>query len=490
MFKGLRLRLSALYASAALLLLGLIGGGSYVLLTSYFQTTTDLALQHRMAHEMQRLGQPIPAELVAADQAWYANRNRLVPRVPTSQPEEERSDDEQAEGDDETYESEYAEAQPTALRVSADAEQEEALDGELAAIFTIPLTIDGQMVLGGVEPALNPDLAAARAATSAGRDLRTATLASGTRVRLLTYRLPVGNNPALLQLGRTLGDQDRILDQLLSGLLMLGGASAILIGLGSWWLAGRSLHPAQQAFVQQQAFVANASHELRTPLTLARASTEVALRSLPADETEAATLLHDVLDECDHMNRLVDDLLLLSRLDAKRLTLERVPIDLAALLVRLQRQISPLAAARGVQVVIASVHGYGWGDEMRLRQIVLIALDNALHATPAGGQVTLQAVAEERTVAITIEDTGCGIAPEHLPHLFERFYRVDSARGSGGGAGLGLALAKALIEAQGGSIRLVSTVGVGTRVTLTLQCARGQATHPHESAETGETTLP
>lgn len=496
MFKGLRLRLSALYCSAALLLLGLVGGGSYLLLTSYFQTTTDLALQHRMAHEMQRLGQPLPAELVAADLAWYANRNRLLPNVPATatvlapRSEEERSDDERTEGDDEGDEAGRAEVQPTAVRVSDDAEQEEALDGELAAIFTIPLSIDGQMALaGGVEPPLDPDPDAARAAAVAGRDLRTTTLASGTRVRLLTYRLAVGNGPALLQLGRTLGDQDRILDQLLSGLLMLGGASAVLVGLGSWWLAGRSLRPAQQAFLQQQAFVANASHELRAPLTLARASTEVVLRSLPAEETETGTLLRDVLDECDHMSRLVEDLLLLSRLDAKRLTLERVPIDLATLLPRLQRQITPLATERGVQVVIAAAQGHVWGDETRLRQVVLIVLDNALRATPPGGRVTLRATPQERTVELTIEDTGCGIAPEHLPHLFERFYRVDSARSAGSGAGLGLALAQALMRAQGGSIALTSTVDVGTRVTLTLPHAGAHAPHSKRAAEGDETTI-
>ncbi len=145
-------------------------------------------------------------------------------------------------------------------------------------------------------PPLVADAEAVAAAQARGSDWRTVRLKNGARVRLLTYHLDVSDGPAVLQVGRTLTDQDRLLNQLLVGLLGLGGIGAVLLGAASWWLAGRSLIPAQQAWERQQAFVANASHELRTPLTLMRASAEVAQRGLPETDDRRA-LLGDVLQE-------------------------------------------------------------------------------------------------------------------------------------------------------------------------------------------------
>jgi signal transduction histidine kinase len=116
-------------------------------------------------------------------------------------------------------------------------------------------------------------------------------------------------------------DQQRVLDRLLRVLAILGGTGALILASGSWWLAGKSLVPAQQAWEKQQAFIANASHELRAPLTLIRASAEVAQRDLPRRDVKWP-LLADILSEIDHMSTLVDDLLLLSRLDTGRLRLD------------------------------------------------------------------------------------------------------------------------------------------------------------------------
>jgi signal transduction histidine kinase len=241
------------------------------------------------------------------------------------------------------------------------------------------------------------------------------------------------------------------------------------LGAASWWLAGRSLIPTQRAWEQQQTFVANASHELRTPVTLMRASAEVALRGLPAPDVDRRELLEDILHECDHMSRLVEDLLLLSRLDAGRLKLERSAVPLAELLADVQRQTGRLAGEKGVRLSASSPSGIAWGDPTRLRQVLLILLDNALRHTPPGGSITVEAQPQGRHIQIAVADTGTGIAREHLPHVFERFYRADTARGGdGGSSGLGLAIAKGLVEAQGGQIRLGSQPGRGTRVVVTL----------------------
>lgn len=446
MLSRLRLRLTLLFMLAALLLVGLIGGGKYLFVRWYFHTTTDWALEHTLVQELQRRGQPVPADLLAADHAWHADRPRLFPSV-------------------------------------VDVAAETNYDGDLAAIFVLPLTTDGRL-LGAPNPGappVTPDRVALASALQRDRDWRTEVLPGGARVRLLTDRLDGGAGPAALQVGRVLADQDRVLTQMVLALLGLGSLSAGLVGAGSWWLAGRSLRPAEEAWARQQAFVANASHDLRTPLTIMRASADLLQRSLPDADADRRELLGDLLHECDHMRRLVDDLLLLSRLDASRLSLERTTIALPGLLADVQRQFGRLAGERAVTLMLDRPRGAVWGDQSRLRQVLFILFDNALHHMPAGGTIRLAAEPCGARVALSVTDTGSGIAAEHLPHIFERFYRVDGARGrEDGGSGLGLAIAKALVNAQGGQIALTSQVGVGTRVTVTLPAAPApeQSTEP------------
>lgn len=471
MLRGLRLRLTLLYLAVALALIVLVGGGTYKVISDYFQTTTDLALQHRMVEELRRLGAPVPAALAAADRAWSANRDRsllqaLAPPDPRGSGMLSRGTGEGHDGVGERSLEGWVGAEGSGA--------DEAYDAELAPIFVLPLSHNAQLLAdpNRFAPPLSPDVQAVAAALAQGSDWRTVRLDDGTRVRLLTYSLNSSTGPAILQLGRTLADQDRVLRQLLMGLLGLGGVSAVLLGAGSWWLAGRSLLPAQQAWERQQAFVANASHELRTPLTLLRASAEVAQRGLPEND-DRRSLLEDVLAECDYMGRLVEDLLLLSRLDSGRLTLERQPISSSDLLADVQRQVGRLASERGVQLTTDGASGTVWGDPTRLRQALLILLDNALRHTPKGGAIRLGARPQGRQVQITVADNGTGIAPEHLPHVFERFYRADSSHeGERGGSGLGLSIAKALVEAQQGQIRLESRLGEGTHVTLILPAAQ------------------
>ena len=458
MFSGLRLRLSFLYALAALMLVLLIGSGAYIVVARYFSNVTDLALRHKMAHEFHALGAPLPPDLEHADRDWSIIRREVVaiPFVPPEPTRERREREETAyEEDDE---------RPRSLTTPVDA-------AELAAIAVLPLDASGRLLFNpnNLDLPLNPDQEAFQTALAHGSDLRTITLDDGRRARLLTYRLTRSDGPAALQLVRELSDQDQVLNQLFVGLITLGTFSMALVGATSWWLAGRALRPAQEAWERQQRFIASASHELRAPLTLIRASAEVALRDLPPDESDQRALLHDVLAESDHMRRLVDDLLTLTRLDSGQLTLTKETVDLTALLASIQRQAARLGEQRGVAVELADVGGLVQADTERLQQVLLIALDNALRYTPPGGRITLAATPMERTVPIRIADTGCGIAPEHLPHIFERFYRADPARGrENGNAGLGLSIAKGLVEAMGGRIAVESTVGVGTTVVISL----------------------
>lgn len=458
MFRRLRLGLTALYLVAALALILLVSAGTYQLIGRYFQGATDLALQHKMAEEMRLRGMGVPAELAAANRDWYTGRGRALPqpsRVSVGEAGEEGGG--RGEGDG----------------VSQESAIEESYDGELAAIFVLPLAANGQLVdPSGETPPIPADNQALTSALERGSDWRTVNLSGGMRTRLLTYRVQSGG-VAALQLGRTLGDQDRVLNQLLIILLGLGGISAVLLGAASWWLAGRSLRPAQKAWERQQAFVANASHELRAPITLMRASTEVALRGLPLRDKGERALLTDVLQECDHMSHLVEDLLLLSRLDAGRLSMEHTVIKVRDLLADVQRQVGRVAGERGIRLELTEASGAVIGDPTHLRQVLLTLLDNALRHTPRGGNVELSARPDGRYVQICVSDSGSGIPPEHLPHVFERFYRANGDRAEdGGGSGLGLSIARGLVEAQHGHITIASQPGQGTQVTLLLPGAK------------------
>ena len=347
--------------------------------------------------------------------------------------------------------------------------QEDSADDRLNSVFVIPLDTKGQVIQNSSLPAVTTilDRQASAAALATGYDLRTIQLGDGSRARLLTYRTAISGGPELLQVGRLLNEQDQVLRWFLTGVLALATVSVLLLGLGGWWLSGRALNPAQRAWENQQTFIANASHELRAPLTLVKANAEVGLRLAPPPEQKE--VLTEILNESDYMNRLVEDLLLLSRLDTHRLKLERAVIEVKDLLAEVRRQMSLIAASKGISINLGETEGKIWGDPVRIRQVILILIDNSLRFTPAGGQIKLETHPAGRTVQIVVSDNGAGIPVEDLSHVFDRFYQAGrSGEEEPRGNGLGLSIAKALIEAQGGNIRIASTEGLGTQVSLQL----------------------
>jgi signal transduction histidine kinase len=251
------------------------------------------------------------------------------------------------------------------------------------------------------------------------------------------------------------------------GLIVISLIVLLFVGLLSWWMAGRSLVPAQRSLEEQQAFIANASHELRTPLTLIRAGTELAARSI--SEGEPKQLLSDVMHDVDYMNKMVEDLLLLSRLDNKRLTIDRKPVSVNTLLNDIQNQSQMIAGGKIVHTNQLPQDRMVLADADRLRQVLLILLDNAIQHTPQAGTIQVGAEVLRKQIALTISDSGSGIPAEALPHIFERFYKVPShTETQNRGAGLGLSLAKSLVELQHGHIHVESQPGVGTRFTIVL----------------------
>lgn len=465
MLSALRWKLTFLYLLAAIGLVGLVGIGTYLLIDRYFQQTTDLALQYKMAGEFRILDLTLPAELAQAETTWQQNNSRVVSQSSSSTTQIEADkksgnddENENEDNDDESEAEEYLEA-------------EHSYDADLAAVFVVSLDKNGRPILipNTVSPPVINTPEILTNAINNGYDLRTVDVPGKGRIRLLTYKTGAAV-PAILQTGRFLTDQVRALNQYLVFLAILGGSATLLLVFVSWWLAGRSLGPAQKAWDQQQTFVSNASHELRTPLTLIRATADYGLRNQP--KGEQSELLTDILNECDYMDHLVDDLLLLSRLDAHRLKMELEPVAVLGLFSETVRQVSKLAQAGKVSIETGTANGLVRADRVRLRQVLLILLDNALRFTPSGGSIRLSAHPDGKWVQIEVADTGRGIDPKHLPHLFDRFYQVDAPENDASRSnGLGLSIAKRLIEAQGGSIHIDSAPGKGTRVHLSLPIA-------------------
>jgi signal transduction histidine kinase len=226
---------------------------------------------------------------------------------------------------------------------------------------------------------------------------------------------------------------------------------------------------------RQRTFIADASHELKTPLTLIRADAEVLSRGLAHTEEDAENreLVEDLLGETDRMSAVLSDLLLLARLDAEKLSVSREPFNLASVLAETSERFASRAAAEGKRL---EVHNSGKlmarGDPVKTSQILATLLDNALRFTPPGGLVSVEGRTRDKRVEASVTDTGRGILSEHLPHIFERFYRADEqseARArSGGGTGLGLAIARDLTRAQGGELSAGNEPNGGARFTLTL----------------------
>ena len=169
----------------------------------------------------------------------------------------------------------------------------------------------------------------------------------------------------------------------------------------------------------------------------------------------------------------MEDLLLLSRLDARHLQLNFSPVDLEVLLEEITWQTGKLAGSEGPHIELGPAGGIAWGDAVRLRQVMLILLDNAMRYTPTSGSIRLEAFQQAKFCEIHVLDSGHGIAAEHLPHLFERFYQAPySGDETRRGNGLGLSIAKDLVEAQKGTIKLHSQIGKGTRAVIRLQVAK------------------
>lgn len=347
--------------------------------------------------------------------------------------------------------------------------------------------------------------------------LETVELANGKIIRLLSYPLKQDSRlKGVIQVGQELGPLQETTEELRLIYLVVGPFAIFWLCLGCWLLAERTLAPiievtgAAQAitadnlsrrlplgnhqdeltqmvaslnqmldrldksFRRVRQFSGDASHELRTPLTILRGETEVTLRWAKSPE-EFRDMLNSNMEEIDRMERIIESLLTLAKSEVGELTLEMKELSLSDLVQDLYLQSRILCEAKKIEVELlleVDEEIRIRGDELRLRQMFLNIISNAIKYSHEGGRLEIGLKLTDDFAVVAINDSGIGIPEEHIAHIFDRFYRVDKARNRmDGGTGLGLAIVKWIAEAHGGNITVTSEVKKGSSFSVSLPIA-------------------
>ncbi len=344
--------------------------------------------------------------------------------------------------------------------------------------------------------------------------LETVELEDGGRLRLISYPLVAdGRLLGVAQIGKELGPLYQTIEELRLIYLVVGPFAIFWLCLGCWLLAERTISPVievteaarritadklssrlplgnhqdelaqmtaslnqmldrlDKSFRRVRQFSGDASHELRTPLTILRGETEVTLRWAKTPE-EFRDMLRSNMEEIDRMERIIESLLTLTKSEVGELTLEIREISLSDLVQELYLQSRILCETKNIEIQLrldVDEEIRIRGDELRLRQLLLNLISNGIKYTSENGHMEIALAMDDSFARVDISDSGIGIPAEHLPHIFDRFYRVDKARNRmDGGTGLGLAIVKWIAEAHGGSILATSEVGKGSCFSVRL----------------------
>jgi two-component system, OmpR family, heavy metal sensor histidine kinase CusS len=334
-------------------------------------------------------------------------------------------------------------------------------------------------------------------------------------VRLSSREIPGPKGPLVIQAAVTLAPNVRALRELIAVFFTIGPVALASTLAGGFWLARKALSPVdrmaataaeitatqldrrlaepqardelgylahtfnamiarlQRSFEEVRRFTADAAHELRTPLAAMRTEAEVALRS-PRSPDRDERVLENLLEEIERLTRLVSHLLFLCREETGVGIGDFCPARLDDVISDVCEHMKVAAREKGLDLVVERADACEVnGEADRLRQLFFNLLDNAIKYTQTGGKVFVETRASSGQALVTVTDTGIGIAAEHLPHVFDRFYRVDSSRSSDSdGTGLGLAICRSIAESHAGRLEIASTPGIGTRVTLVLPMRR------------------
>ncbi|MDQ2743563.1 MAG: HAMP domain-containing histidine kinase [Chloroflexota bacterium] len=363
---------------------------------------------------------------------------------------------------------------PDLINLLHNPEHEREQEDVTAGVFITYVNAHLAIVGGSINPfgAAIPDPQAAAQAVQSGQPVLSARSSAAGQQYLLYSHPVIGHRQVIgvVQTGISSQQYARNLDALLRILLVVGAVGLLVSAAISALVVRRALHPIRFALRRQRDFVADAAHEFRTPLTVIRSTAEFGMKTDSAEEQH--DLWDRVLVQSRHLTRMIADLSLLARADTGMLLLERRPLDLCHLIQQTVEDLEPLAADRSVQLTAQPcAEAHMLGDSDRLRQLLIILLDNALKHTPAGGAVTVSAEPDRQQLRLVVRDTGPGIAPHDLPHLFSRFYRADHSTGMES-AGLGLAIGQSIAEAHGGHLEVANATEGGAIFTATLRIGR------------------
>jgi signal transduction histidine kinase len=298
------------------------------------------------------------------------------------------------------------------------------------------------------------------------------------------HRFPIetvtGRPWGYLQIGRSVQQLDNYMAGLHLFIIVGIPLSMLMIGGTGWWFAGMAMAPVYQSYTKMKQFTIDASHELRTPIAATQAILELELCKDRGLNTAQHQVLQSLKRQNDRLGKLTRDLLFLSRLDLVHQTINMELVCLNELIQDLDEEIAPLALTNQVELVShcrSQQLLYVKGDSSHLYRLLNNLICNAIQYTPSNGRVIVELVCRQNQALITVQDTGIGIASIDLPHLFNRFYRVNSDRSQQtGGVGLGLAIAQSIVTAHNGHIQVRSTIGEGSTfiVRLPLQSSLGQ----------------
>jgi heavy metal sensor kinase len=332
----------------------------------------------------------------------------------------------------------------------------------------------------------------------------------GVRLYATTFLNPFNGQPIVIVVGQLTTEITTVLHTFVYVIVFAMVGVIVLAGLGGLFLANRVLKPVQEitktaqkiegsdlsqriavntddelgrlastlnemigrleeAFNRQRQFTADASHELRTPLAIMQAEATLAL-SKERTSDDYRKSLETISQESDYMSSVIGKLLFLARSDAGKEQLNFEDVELKELITGLSANIEALAQDKGIKFTVDAKEDLTVsGDKVKLRQLFINILENAVRYTPADGNISVSLVEKDSNAVVSISDTGIGIPPEHLSHIFERFYRVDKARArADGGVGLGLAIAKIITESHKGKIEVESEVGKGTTFKISI----------------------
>ena len=302
--------------------------------------------------------------------------------------------------------------------------------------------------------------------------------AAGTRYHQVSLALKTKDHQlwGYMEVGRSLKEFDDHLYTLKWLLIIALPLTLLLVALASWWLAELAMRPVYQSYDQIQQFTADAAHELRTPLAAIRATVESMLQLPQLSEAESRNTLQIVERQNSRLSQLVQDLLLLSRMDMQRATPKQQPCCLNDLISDLVEEFAALAMAAEIKLdaKVVPLALYVSGDGEQLYRLLANLVTNAIQHTPNGGFLMIILERDDNYAAVRVQDTGIGIAAADQAQIFNRFYRVHSDRSrSTGGSGLGLAIAQAIAKAHHGMIQVQSEMGKGSLFTVRFPLLKG-----------------